>query len=255
MTKIPFHLVSFVLCFINKHNILAKNIMADLIKEKHSESEQMYLVTTAALLEDGSESPVPLSKLASELDVLSVSVNQMVRKLADEDLVQYQPYHGVSLTEKGSNLANRILRHRRLWQVFLIRFLDLTLKDAEAMACKMEHLTSIEVAERLSEFLDHPRVTPQGHIIPPPSDSPATQPLVPLASLQVNQKASVIKINGQMPLRAFLAEEGLGCGSTIEVEGIGANGAMLLNLEDKIINLSGNTAESILVKLKNTEDT
>jgi hypothetical protein len=39
------------------------------------------------------------------------------------------------------------------------------------------------------------------------------------------------------------------------VEGIGANGAMLLNLEDKIINLSGNTAESILVKLKNTEDT
>ena len=227
--------------------------MADLIKEQHSESEQMYLVTTATLLEDGDESQVPLSKLANELEVLSVSANQMIRKLADEDLVQYQPYHGVALTEKGEALANRILRHRRLWQVFLIQFLDLPFKEAEALACKMEHLTSIEVAERLSQFLDNPQVTPQGRIIPSPINSTDTRELVPLSTLQVNQSASVIKINGQMPLRAFLAEEGLGCGSIIEVEGIGTNGAMLLNLQGKTINLSASTTESILVKLKKTE--
>ena len=227
--------------------------MADLIKEQHSESEQMYLVTTATLLEDGNESQVPLSKLANELEVLSVSANQMIRKLADEDLVQYQPYHGVALTEKGQALANRILRHRRLWQVFLIQFLDLPFKEAEALACKMEHLTSIEVAERLSQFLDNPQVTPQGRIIPSPINSTDTRALVPLSTLQVNQSASVIKINGQMPLRAFLAEEGLGCGSIIEVEGIGTNGAMLLNLQGKTINLSASTTESILVKLKKTE--
>ncbi len=70
----------------------------------------------------------------------------------------------------------------------------------------------------------------------------------------MNQQASVIKINGQMPLRAFLAEEGLGCGSIVEVEGIGANGAMLLNLQGKILNLSASTTESILVKRKQTQD-
>ena len=118
----------------------------------------------------------------------------------------------------------------------------------------MEHLTSIEVAERLSEFLDNPQVTPQGRIIPHPIDSTDFQVPVPLSTLQVNQQASVIKINGQMPLRAFLAEEGLGCGSTIEVEGIGANGAMLLNLQGKTLNLSASTTESILVKLKKAED-
>ncbi|MDX9863831.1 MAG: metal-dependent transcriptional regulator [Anaerolineaceae bacterium] len=228
--------------------------MADLIKDQRSESEQMYLVTTATLLEDGHESQVPLSKLANELEVLSVSANQMIRKLADEDLVMYQPYHGVALTDKGTAIANRVLRHRRLWQVFLIQFLDLSFKDAEALACKMEHLTSIEVAERLSEFLDNPQVTPQGRIIPPPIDSTDTHVPVPLSTLQVNQRASVIKINGQMPLRAFLAEEGLGCGSIIYVEGIGANGAMLLTLEEKIIHLSASIAESILVKPKNTEE-
>lgn len=228
--------------------------MADLIKEDRSESEQMYLVTTATLLEDGAESQVPLSKLANELDVLSVSANQMIRKLADEDLVQYQPYHGVALTKKGEALANRILRHRRLWQVFLIQFLDLPFKDAEAMACKMEHLTSIEVAERLSQFLDNPQVTPQGRIIPPASNSHDDQVLVPLSTVKVNQQASVIKINGQMPLRAFLAEEGLGCGSIVQVEGIGANGAMLLNLQGKILNLSASTTAAIMVKRKKSED-
>jgi DtxR family Mn-dependent transcriptional regulator len=196
---------------------------------------------------------VPLSKLANELEVLSVSANQMIRKLADEDLVQYQPYHGVALTEKGKAIANRVLRHRRLWQVFLIQFLDLSFKDAEGLACKMEHLTSIEVAERLSKFLDNPQVTPQGRIIPSPGNSQDAETSVLLSSLQVDQKASVIKINGQMPLRAFLAEEGLGCGSIIEVEGIGANGAMLLNLQGKTLNLSASTTESILVKLKKTE--
>jgi len=228
--------------------------MADLIKEEHSESEQMYLVTTATLLEDGSESPVPLSKLAKELEVLSVSANQMVRKLEDEQLIQYQPYHGVALTEKGKAIANRVLRHRRLWQVFLIQFLDLPFKDAEALACKMEHLTTINVAERLSEFLDNPQVTPQGRVIPPPSDSSEAQILEPLSTLMVNQQASVIKIIGQMPLRAFLAEEGLGCGSILKVEAIGANGAMLLNLQGKTMNLSASITESILVKPKKTED-
>ncbi len=228
--------------------------MADLIKNQHSESEQMYLVTTATLLEDGDELQVPLSKLANELEVLSVSANQMIRKLADEELVQYQPYHGVALTEKGKAIANRVLRHRRLWQVFLIQFLDLPFKDAEALACKMEHLTSIEVAERLSNFLDNPQVTPQGRIIPSQGNSQDVETLVLLSSLKVQQRANVVKINGQMPLRAFLAEEGLGCGSTIQVEGVGTNGAMLLKLEDKIINLSSSIAGSILVKPKITEE-
>ena len=228
--------------------------MADLIKNQHSESEQMYLVTTATLLEDGDELQVPLSKLANELEVLSVSANQMIRKLADEELVQYQPYHGVALTEKGKAIANRVLRHRRLWQVFLIQFLDLPFKDAEALACKMEHLTSIEVAERLSNFLDNPQVTPQGRIIPSQGNSQDVETLVLLSSLKVQQRANVVTINGQMPLRAFLAEEGLGCGSTIQVEGVGTNGAMLLKIEEKIINLSSSIAGSILVKPKITEE-
>lgn len=223
--------------------------MADHNIDSRSESEQMYLVTTATLLEGGTESPVPLSSLAKELDVLSVSANQMVRKLADEGLVNYQPYHGVELTEKGKSLANRILRHRRLWQVFLIRHLDLPFKDAEALACKMEHLTSNGIAERLANFLDDPQVTPQGDVIPAPSQSRDAQPLVSLASLQVNQQACIIRIDNQMALRTFLAEEGLGVGSVIHIEGLGQNGAILIDTQGKSLHLAQKTAESILVSV------
>ena len=46
-----------------------------------SESEQMYLLTIARLIEGGQPEPISLSDIAKELSVLPVSVNQMVRKL------------------------------------------------------------------------------------------------------------------------------------------------------------------------------
>ena len=141
----------------------------------------------------------------------------------------------------------RSLRHRRLWQVFLIRHLDLPFTDAEALACKMEHLTSNEIAERLAKFLDDPQVTPHGDLIPAPNQTSEAQSLVPLASLQVNQQACIIRIDNEFALRTFLAEEGLSTGSIIQVEGIGQNGAYLITAQGKSLHLNQKTAESILV--------
>lgn len=228
--------------------------MADPKNKSYSESEQMYLVTTATLLENGADCPVPLSSLAKELDVLSVSANQMVRKLAERGLVHYQPYHGVELTKTGAKLANRILRHRRLWQVFLIQHLELPFQDAEALACKMEHLTSPEIAERLSHFLNHPRVTPQGRLIPPGEERDAEPVLLPLSKMAVNQQACIIKINGPLALRSFLAEEGLGAGSILQIEGIGQDGAILVSAPGKSLHLTQKTAELISVLVLTTEE-
>jgi Mn-dependent DtxR family transcriptional regulator len=44
--------------------------------------------------------PVPLSKLAEELDISPVSVNEMCRKLQENGLINYQPYKGASLTPR-----------------------------------------------------------------------------------------------------------------------------------------------------------
>ncbi|MCK4314914.1 MAG: hypothetical protein KAX24_04005, partial [Anaerolineae bacterium] len=57
-----------------------------------SESVQMYLVTIARLRVNGQ--PVPLSQLAQALSISPVSVNEMCRKLQDQELVVYRPYKG-----------------------------------------------------------------------------------------------------------------------------------------------------------------
>ena len=90
-----------------------------------SESEEMYLVSISRANEK-MDGPVPLTRLASELDVQPVSVNQMVKKLEEAGKVIYVPYKGGSLSAKGKKQALHILRHRRLWEVFLVEKLHFT---------------------------------------------------------------------------------------------------------------------------------
>jgi DtxR family Mn-dependent transcriptional regulator len=107
-----------------------------------SESEEMYLVTLARLNEAEGKDPTPVSRLAEELAVLPVSVNQMIHKLEESGLVKYTQYKGVTLTETGIRQANNILRSRRLWEVFLVERLHYIPDEAESLACRLEHAVS-----------------------------------------------------------------------------------------------------------------
>ena len=140
--------------------------MPNHISEPISESEQMYLITIARSMEEGGPEPLPLSYIAQTLSLQPVSVNQMVRKLEGEGLVHYHPYKGVELTTKGQEIAFRTLRNRRLWQLFLVNQLEVSLEEADVMACDLEHVTPDDIAERLSKYLDDPAVGPGGQPIP-----------------------------------------------------------------------------------------
>ena len=133
-----------------------------------SESEEMYLVTIARLNESGDNLPVPVSQLAAELNVLPVSANQMIRKLEETGWVCYTPYKGVSLTEEGAALALQILRHRRLWEVFLVEKLKIPVAEAAELACRLEHFLPVDAAERLAIYLGNPGISPTGSPIPQP---------------------------------------------------------------------------------------
>ncbi|MEE4194096.1 MAG: Fur family transcriptional regulator, partial [Anaerolineae bacterium] len=62
-----------------------------------SESEEMYVTSIAELVESTGQELVPLSLLASTLNIHAVSANQMIRKLEEYGIVNYQPYKGVVL--------------------------------------------------------------------------------------------------------------------------------------------------------------
>lgn len=217
---------------------------------KLSESEEMYLSTIARLLESGQIGPAPLSILAEELDVLPVSANQMVRKLEDAGMVTYTPYKGVSLTEKGTIEALRILRHRRLWEVFLVKNLGYTPVEADRLACRLEHTLPPEAAERLASFLGNPVQSPLNRPIPAALSGEIHPGSLPLTHLELNIAAQVVEITTNAIARSFLDLQGVCYGTQVSLLARAENGDLLLRSDSgRHIQITAELARLIRIQI------
>ena len=189
--------------------------MMNLLDENLSDSMEMYLVTIARLREG--DEPVPLSQLADSLEVTSVSVNEMCRKLQDNGFVIYRPYKGAALTQAGEKLANHTLRLHRLWEVFLVEKLQFDLKEADEIACLLEHATADEVIDRLDDYLDNPQFSPRGLPIPNSYHESEHATTIPLNKVPVGETVRVVRHKAGEGAAHFLAESGIIAGSEIRV--------------------------------------
>ena len=84
-----------------------------------SQSEENYLKAIYSL-ELEKEAKISTSLIARKIETKASSVSDMLKKLADKQLVNYQKYKGVSLTLKGKKTAIRIVRSHRIWEYFLV---------------------------------------------------------------------------------------------------------------------------------------
>jgi DtxR family Mn-dependent transcriptional regulator len=194
--------------------------------ETMSESVEMYLLRIALLQDE--DRPVPISALAEELAVSPVSANQMCRKLEERGMVHYEPYKGVTLTLHGEAVAMRVLRRRRLWEVFLAEKLGLAPDQAEEIACRFEHVTPDGLAERLAGFLGNPTLSPQQEPIPPSIGVAVRRPQLALSALAAGQQAQVCQISADEPVRDFLRSHGLAPGATVKVLVTASDGGLLV---------------------------
>lgn len=209
-----------------------------------SESVQMYLVKIKRLEEE--MNPVPLSYLAESLSISSVSVNEMCRKMQEQDLIDYQPYKGASLTPAGDKEALQVLRRHRLWEVFLVEHLRFSFEQAHELADALEHATPGELADRLDFFLGHPRVSPDGKDIPAGEDALVKIATYPLASLVVGQSGYCLLEGIEENVRDFLAQSGLRQGQKITLAGK-TEDMLLLQIGKSHLSLSLDIAQNILV--------
>jgi len=106
--------------------------------------------------------------LSKRLKVKPPSVTQMIKKLADEGLVEYEPYKGATLTGRGMAHAQKVVRKHRLLERFLHDFLGLSRNKVHEEACRMEHGLSDEAAAALCRALDKPETCPDDEKIIPP---------------------------------------------------------------------------------------
>ncbi len=213
-----------------------------------SEAEQMYLITIAMAAEDGHEGPVPVPQLAKALEVSRVSANEMVKKLAERELVTYTPYKGADLTPAGAAIARTVLRRRRLWALFLADHLGLSPGAADAVACEFEHITPTEVAQQLSRFLGDPSVGPQGKPIPTDEgDSERGIALHSLTESLVGRSVEVVRIGGDPASHSFLEAEGITPGAAVTVVALSDDGGCLLDTGRAQVHVSSALAKLVSV--------
>jgi DtxR family Mn-dependent transcriptional regulator len=211
-----------------------------------SESVEMYLVMTALLRK--ADQPVPLSLLAEKLSISSVSANEMCRKLEERGLVHYQPYKGVTLTDQGEEDAQRVLRRRRLWVVFLVESLGIEPHEADEIACELEHITSDKLVESLARFLEHEVLSPNGQADPRARHQ--IEPMIethPLTNLPAGEDGQVIAIQAKGPVKDFLYAQGVISGARVAVLATGANGSLVVNVANQQLSLARSVAEHIEV--------
>jgi DtxR family Mn-dependent transcriptional regulator len=227
------------------HNILNSHTMDSLIM---SESEEMYLVTIYQLTEDGDDETISISQLADALSIKPVSANQMIHKLSEDGLVQYEPYKGVALLPEGQRKTRRVLRHRRLWEFFLVELLDVPPQEADALACRLEHITPIEIAEQLSKYLGEPTTSPQGKSIPDIDGEVYLKPIEPLSALEAGRSGEVIHIEQDDAISDYLKTAGIKPGVEVDVLAASDRGLMLVREGEHHLSLTSEAAERILIR-------
>lgn len=109
---------------------------------------------------------VNTNAIAGMLDTKASSVTDMLKKLSEKDLVSYQKYQGVTLTEKGFYSAKMIVRKHRLWEVFLVDKLGFSWDEVHEIAEELEHIKSEKLVNKLDEYLGFPSNDPHGDPIP-----------------------------------------------------------------------------------------
>lgn len=90
--------------------------------------------------------------IAKTLSVHKSTVSSALKSLSEKGLVNHSPYELITLTPRGRNMAEEVVRKHKLISRFLEEVLLVEESMAEANACRMEHVLDKEVMERLQLF-------------------------------------------------------------------------------------------------------
>jgi DtxR family Mn-dependent transcriptional regulator len=193
---------------------------------------------------------VNTNAIAGMLETKASSVTDMLKKLSEKELVSYQKYQGVTLTEKGFLSAKMIVRKHRLWEVFLVDKLNFSWDEVHEIAEELEHIKSEKLIDKLDEFLGFPSFDPHGDPIPNAKGElvKIDKFLLSDAALNVDYLCVGVK-NSSVEFLQYLDKQNISLGSTIKVisrEEFDSSLTIILN--EKTISISNKIAENLFVK-------
>lgn len=182
-----------------------------------STAEENYLKAIFTISEKEGKAAAT-SVIATALNTTAASVTDMLKRLAEKDLIDYEKYRGVLLTPAGERLATFLIRKHRLWEVFLVDKLGFSWDEVHDLAEQLEHIQGDVLVERLDEFLGHPRFDPHGDPIPDAEGRWTYRSQVLLGALDAGKRGVITGVEDHSPaFLQYLDRMGLVLGAGITV--------------------------------------
>jgi len=180
-------------------------------------SEENYLKAIYHLSNHGSIS-VSTNAIAQKMETKASSVTDMIKKLADKNLVNYIKYQGVSLTKQGHLTAVSVIRKHRLWEVFLVNKLNFSWDEVHDVAEQLEHIKSEKLINELDAFLEFPTHDPHGDPIPDKNGNMQTTDKIALSQIKENTASICVGvIDSSVEFLKYLDKHQIALGSEIKV--------------------------------------
>lgn len=187
-----------------------------------SHTEENYLKAIYKLHETSSKS-ASTNAIAAILQTSAASVTDMLKKLADKELVHYEKYKGAKLTDDGRSRATSLIRKHRLWEVFLMEKLSFSWDQVHDIAEQLEHVQSDKLVDQLDDFLGNPKFDPHGDPIPDKSGRFTLRQQILLNQLKVGETGLLVGVREHSKLFLnHLDDLQLKIGSSIQVKAINA---------------------------------
>lgn len=100
--------------------------------------------------------------IGEHLHVNRSSVTSALQSLAKRGLVNYSPYDFITLTPQGQKVAEDVAWRHEVMRQFLTKVLRIDAQEADAAACKLEHVLSDVVRDRFVSFVEFVNRCPAG---------------------------------------------------------------------------------------------
>ena len=121
-----------------------------------SKSLEEYLKTMYVLAKQNEK--IRVTDVANKMNCTKASVNKAVKNLKENNLLTYETYGTIELTEEGENLAKKILEAYDIVFLFLKDVLNLdeesSKKEAEKIKSSIEDETINKLAKYVHKVLD-----------------------------------------------------------------------------------------------------
>ncbi|GGE09453.1 metal-dependent transcriptional regulator [Psychroflexus salis] len=213
-------------------------------------SEENYLKAIFHLQRNKNEE-VSTNALAHEMKSKASSVTDMLKKMADKELVIYKKYQGVKLSELGRKTALEIIRKHRLWEVFLVEKLNFSWDEVHEVAEDLEHIKSKKLISELDEFLGNPKRDPHGDPIPDANGNFLVINKALLNQLNEGDEGVFVGVkDSSTEFLQYLDKNNIALGKRIQVvEKESFDSSMQIKIENKAtVNISKQVSENLFIK-------